>query len=74
MPYVDCCKLLKWPSLSDRRNDLSLIECYKFVFGYYHLNFYDFFEFSKVGSTRANHPSNCMSKVQDSIVTNILFL
>ena len=55
MPYVDRCKLLKWPSLSDRRNYLSLIECYKFVFGYYHLNFYDFFEFSKVGSTRANH-------------------
>ena len=56
MHYVDRCKLLKWPSLSDRRNYLSLIECYKFVFGYYHLNFYDFFEFSKVGSTRANHP------------------
>ena len=56
MPYVDPCKLLKWPSLSDRRNYLSLIECYKFVFGYYHLNFYDFFEFSKVGSTRTNHP------------------
>jgi len=56
MPYVDRCKLLKWPSLSDRRNYLSLIECCKFVFGYYHLNFYDFFEFSKVGSTRANHP------------------
>ena len=56
MPYVDRCKLLKWPSLSDRRNYLSLIECYKFGFGYYHLNFYDFFEFSKVGSTRANHP------------------
>ena len=38
------------------RNYLSLIECYKFVFGYYHLNFCDFFDFSKVGSTRANHP------------------
>ena len=49
MPYVDCCKLLKWPSLSDHRNYLSLIECYKFVFGYYHLNFYDFFKFSKGG-------------------------
>ena len=56
MPYVDLWKLLKWPSLSDRTNYLSLIECYKSVFGYYHLNFYDFFEFSKVGSTRANHP------------------
>ena len=49
-------ELLKWLSPSDRRNYLSLIKCYKFVFGYYHLNFYDFFEFSKVGSTTANHP------------------
>ena len=56
MPYADRCKLLKWPSLSDRKNYLSLTECYKFIFGYYHLrNFYDFFEFSKVGSARANH-------------------
>ena len=69
MPYVDRCKLLKWPSLSDRRIYLSLIECYKFVFGYYHLNFYDFFEFSKVGSTRANHPFKLYAKS----VTNILF-
>ena len=68
MPYVDRCKLLKWPLLSDRRNYLSLIECYKFVFGYHHLNFYDFIECSKGGSTRANHPfksSNCMLKAQD---------
>ena len=62
MPYVDHCKLLKWPLLSDRRNYLSLIECYKFVFGYYHFNFYDFFEFSKVGSTRANHPFKLYAK------------
>ena len=56
MPEVDCCKLLRWLSLSGRRNYLCLIECYKFVFGYYHLNCYDFFKFSKVGSTTANHP------------------
>lgn len=55
-PYLDRCKFLKWPSLSDRRIYLSLIDCYKFVFDYYHLNFYDFLVFSKVGSTRANHP------------------
>ena len=41
---------------TDHRSYLSLFECYKFVFRYYHLNFYDFFELSKVGSTRANHP------------------
>ena len=56
MPYVDRCKLLKWPSLSDRRNYLSLIECYKFGFGYYHLNFYDFFEFSKVAVYKSESP------------------
>ena len=65
MPYADRCKLLKWPLLSDRRNYLSLIECYKFVFGYYHLNFYDFFEFSKVGQQEQITPSNCMLKAQD---------
>ena len=48
VPYADRCKLSKWPSLSDRRNYLSLTECYKFVD---RLNFHDFFEFSKVGST-----------------------
>ena len=53
MPYVDRCKLLKWPSLADRRNYLSLIEYYKFDSS---LDIYGFFEFSKVASTRANHP------------------
>ena len=75
MPYVDRWKLLKWPRLSDHRIYLSLIDCYKFVFGYYHLNFHDFFEFSKVvGLQERITPSNCMLKAQDSIVTNILFL
>ena len=61
MPYVDRCKLLKWPTLSDRRNDSPLIECYTL-------------KFSKVGSTRANHPFKyCRLKEQDLIATNILF-
>ena len=34
MPYVDRCKLLKWPSLSDRRIYRYLLKCYKFVFGF----------------------------------------
>ena len=59
MPYVDRCKLLKWPRLSDRRNDSPLIECYTL-------------EFSKVASTRVNHPFKyCMSKEQDSIATKL---
>ena len=55
MPYEDRCKLLKWPTLSTRRDYLTLIECYKIVFGLGILDFHDFFEFTKVRSTRANH-------------------
>ena len=31
MSYEDRCKLLKWPTLSDGRIYLSLVECYKIV-------------------------------------------
>lgn len=31
MSYEDRFKLLKWPTLSDRRTLISLIECYKFL-------------------------------------------
>ena len=41
MSYEDRCKLLKWPTLSDRRTFLSLVEFYKIIF---------FFR-----STRGNH-------------------
>ena len=41
--YEERCLWLKWPSLSDRKTYLSLVGCYKIVFGYYHLNFEDFF-------------------------------
>jgi len=39
MSYEDRCQLLKWPTLSERRKYLSLAECYKIVFGLYHLKF-----------------------------------
>ena len=55
MSHEDRCKLLKWPTLSDRRIYLSLVECYKIVFGFYHLKFEDFFDFATIRSTRANH-------------------
>ena len=55
MPYEDRCQLLKWPTLSNRRTYLSLVECYKLVFGYYHLKFEDYFELATAKSTRANH-------------------
>ena len=54
--YEDRCKLLNWPTLSIRRIYLSLIECYKIVFGLSkNINFKDYFEFSKLSSTRSNH-------------------
>ena len=37
MSYEDHCHLLKRPTLSDPRIYLSLVECYKIVFGVYHL-------------------------------------
>ena len=50
------CKKLGWPDLSARRDYLSLIECYKIVFGITdNLNFGDLFEKSKSSRTRANH-------------------
>ena len=42
MPYEERFKLLQWPTLLQRRTYLSLIECYKIIFGYYHLKFEDF--------------------------------
>ena len=71
MSYEDRCKLLKWPTLSDRRTYLSLIECYKVVFGFCHLKFEDFFDFATTRSTIINTSS--MSNQHDSIVINILF-
>ena len=40
--------LIKWPTLSDRRTYLSLVECYKIVFGYCHLNFHWRFLFNSL--------------------------
>ena len=55
MPYEERCNILNWPLLSTRRTYFSLVECYKIVFGLSHLDFQEFFEFTKVRSTRANH-------------------
>ena len=55
MSYEERCKMLHWPSLSNRRTYFSLVECFKIVFGLSHLDFEEFFEFAKVKSTRANH-------------------
>ena len=58
MSYEDRCKLLKWPTLSDRRSFLSLVgECYKIVFGFYHLKFEAFFDFAATSSVYESNPS-----------------
>ena len=56
MEYEDRLRKLKWPTLETRRLFLSLVECYKIVFGMNKLNFDHLFEFTKCNSTRANHP------------------
>ena len=39
MSYEQRCNLLKWQTLERRREFLSLVECYKVVFGIEHLSF-----------------------------------
>ena len=56
MEYEDRLRKLKWPTLETRRLFLSLVECYKIVFGMNKLNFDDLFEPTRYNSTRSNHP------------------
>ena len=60
MPYEDRCQLLKWLTLSNHRTYLSLVKCYKLVFGYYHLKFEDYFELRE-----QTIPINFLSNLQD---------
>ena len=55
MSYEQRCSLLKWQTLERRREFLSLVQCYKIVFGIEHLSLLDFFEFANSTRTRANH-------------------
>ena len=56
MSYEQRCNLLKWQTLERRREFLSLVQCYKLVFGIEHLSSsLDFFEFANSARTRANH-------------------
>ncbi len=59
MEYEDRLKKLKLPTLETRRLYLSLVECYKTIFG---INFDDFFEITKCSSTRTNHPYKLFAK------------
>ena len=56
MSYEERCILLNWNTLQHRREYLSVLECYKTVFGLNGLDFDDYFEFCRGKNTRANHP------------------
>nr|XP_058945466.1 uncharacterized protein LOC131773528 [Pocillopora verrucosa] len=54
MEYEERCKILKWNSLEQRRDFLSLVECYKIVFNLNGLNFSDYFELCRNTRSRSN--------------------
>ena len=57
MPYEERLKLLKWPTLEQRRLSLSLIECYKTINRLNGLDPVAFFTFAHdFRPLRANHP------------------
>ena len=62
MSYEERCKILKWSTLDQRREFLSLVECFKIVFGLNGLNFNDFFQYTNCKSTRANHQYKIQTK------------
>ena len=63
MSYEDCCKLLQWNTLEERREYFSLIECYKIVFDLNGINFNEVFECKKSKITRANHKYSLYTKL-----------
>ena len=63
MPYEERLKLLKWPTLEQRRLSLSLIECYKTIYRLNGLHPVAFFTFAHdFRPLRANHRSNSLPK------------
>ena len=63
MSYEERCILLNWNTLQHRREYLSVMECYKTVFGLNGLDFDDHFEFCRSKNTRANHPYTRQTKL-----------
>ncbi|XP_046846860.1 uncharacterized protein LOC124440511 [Xenia sp. Carnegie-2017] len=63
MAYTERCKILKWNSLVQRRDFLSLVECYKTVFNLNGLNFSEYFELCKNTKSRSNHPHKLQLKL-----------
>ena len=52
-----------WNSLVQRRDFLSLVECYKIVFNLNGLNFRDYFELCINTKSRSNHPYKLQTKL-----------
>ena len=63
MSYEERCILLHWNTLQHRSKYLSVVECYKTVFGLNGLDFDDYFEFCRSKNTRANHPYKIQTKL-----------
>ncbi|XP_046845884.1 uncharacterized protein LOC124439638 [Xenia sp. Carnegie-2017] len=63
MGYTERCKILKWNSLVQRRDFLSLVQCYKTVFNLNGLNFSEYFELCKNTKSRPNHPYKLQLKL-----------
>jgi hypothetical protein len=75
MSYLDRCVLLKWNTFEKRREYLSLIKCYKTVFGLNGINFDEVFEYKKSRKTRSNHKYSLYTKISRvNSYISILFL
>ena len=71
MPYVDRCKLLNWPSLSD----ISIRRNYHFIFNWVSSSLDTIIWILKSWVNKSQStPSNCLLKAQGAIASNILFL
>ena len=73
MSYEHRCCSLKWQTLEKRREFLSLVQCYKIVFGMDNISFTDFFEFAKSVQELLT-TTNFTAEAWFVIVTNILSL
>ena len=62
MSYEERCILLNWNTVQHQREYLSVVECFKTVFGLNGLDFDDYFEFCRSKNTRANHPFKIQTK------------
>ena len=62
MGYKERCKIFKWNSLAQRRDSLSLVECYKIVFNLNGLIFSDHSELCRNTKSRFNHPYKLQTK------------